>query len=88
VIELRKAVSMYSLEINGWHNMKLGIRLPSYCVTCDRQTIHVCTGIKTDGEAELVRLECLNCYKKLGIRLPFFSNSKKSKVVNGQLSES
>jgi len=63
-------MTRYSLEINGWKNIKVGSKIPSYCETCKCQSLHVCTGIKKDGNAELIRLECLVCKGKME-NMPF-----------------
>lgn len=71
----------YSLKVKGWKIVQEGMNIPSYCKSCRRQTIHVCTGIRQDGEAELIRLECKECMKKLGKKVPFFNLKKKKKTA-------
>lgn len=66
------------MKIKGWHNLREGSRLPSYCESCGHQTIHIVTGIRRDGSAEIVRLECTVCMERLGKKIPFFKSKKPS----------
>jgi len=62
---MRKVIPQYTLKINGWNNIYVGKTIVSYCKTCQQQTVHVCTGIKIDGNETLYKFDCLVCKTKL-----------------------
>jgi hypothetical protein len=42
-----------------------------FCKTCGQQSLHMCSGMRKDGDENILRFECVDCCYKIGINLNF-----------------
>jgi hypothetical protein len=71
IVFMRTFTTSYCLSCHGWNNVKVGSNVPMFCKTCGQQSLHMCSGMRKDGDENILRFECVDCCYKIGINLNF-----------------